>query len=83
MRATFGNDIPTMEVDSLSDVDMSVFAEYQARTAKAVSNLSNEIVSAARIDRQAVAEFTGEVENRKNLKIDDNEISFKAVKPRV
>lgn len=83
MKAQYGNNtLPTIEVtDSLSDVDLSVFAKYQERSLKAMNALQGEIVNSVRIDKNAVSEFTNATENRKKLDIDASQISYKSMKP--
>lgn len=83
MKAQYGNNtLPTIEVtDSLSDVDFSVFAQYQERSLKAMNALQGEIVNSVRIDKNAVSEFTSVKESRKKLDIDVSQISYKSMKP--
>ncbi len=83
MKAQYGNNtLPTIEVtDSLSDVDLSVFAQYQERSLKAMNALQGEIVNSVRIDKNAVSEFTNASESRKKLDIDASQISYKSMKP--
>jgi hypothetical protein len=83
MKAQYGNNtLPTIEVtDSLSDVDLSVFAQYQERSLKAMNALQGEIINSVRIDKNAVSEFTNATENMKKLDIDASQISYKSMKP--
>lgn len=83
MKAQFGNStLPSIEIsDSISDIDLAVFAQYQERGLKAINTLQNEIVNSVRLDKDAVSEFTNAAAKRKDLDIDSSQISYKAMKP--
>ncbi len=81
MRATFTNDLPEIEVDSISDLDMDIFKQFQERSLKAAQNLSSEVVNAVRMDRRASDDFVKEFGKRTELEIDPSTISFRAMKP--
>jgi len=83
MGLAFNNNLPVMEVEELSSIDMSLFKAFQERTSNNSQILQNESVSACRMDRYAVSELTDSIEQRKEMvkDIDISKIKFSSYKP--